>query len=133
MVAAAAQWARQTVKAGRPVIEDPRVLARLARVSADANISEALSARPLGVRLAGQPDLAYGPAAKVFSTETFIADSADLLDLTAPDSLLRGSAGFGSIEMGYRHSTATTIYAGTSEVLRSVVAEKRLGLPRSRS
>jgi 3-oxochol-4-en-24-oyl-CoA dehydrogenase len=34
--------------------------------------------------------------------------------------------------MGYRHSAATTIYGGTSEVLRSMVAERRLGLPRSR-
>jgi alkylation response protein AidB-like acyl-CoA dehydrogenase len=39
----------------------------------------------------------------------------------------------GLVEKGYRHSTATTIYGGTSEVLRSMVAERRLGLPRSRA
>jgi 3-oxochol-4-en-24-oyl-CoA dehydrogenase len=132
MTAAAVEWARRTERDGRPIIEQPRVLARLARVAAHANISESLSARPLGMRLAKQPDLAFGPAAKVFATEAFIADSADLLDLTAPESLVRGASGLGSIEMGYRHSTATSIYGGSSEVLRSVVAEKRLGLPRSR-
>ena len=126
MADAVTRWARTTERDGRPVIEDPRTLARLARVHRNANIAEALSARVLGTRLAGQPDLAYGPAAKVFSTEAFITDSADLLDLAAPKSLLRGREGLGVVEMGYRHSTATTIYGGTSEVLRSMVAERRL-------
>jgi alkylation response protein AidB-like acyl-CoA dehydrogenase len=133
MAKAVVEWARETQRGGRPVLEDPRTLARLAKVHADANISEALSARVLGMRLAGQPDLAYGPAAKVFATEAFITDSADLLDLAAPKSLIRGREGLGLVELGYRHSTATTIYGGTSEVLRSMVAERRLGLPRSRN
>jgi alkylation response protein AidB-like acyl-CoA dehydrogenase len=127
------KWARGRQRSGRPLIEDADVLARLGRVYADARIAETLSGRSLGARLAGEPDLAYGPAAKVFSTEAFITDSADLLDLAAPDSLLRGKEGLGLVENGYRHSTATTIYGGTSEVLRSMVAERRLGLPRSRA
>ena len=133
MAAAVADWARSAQCDGRPLIEDPGTLARLAKVHTHANIAEGLSARVLGTRLANQPDHAYGPAAKVFSTEAFIADSADLLDLSAPRSLLRGEQGLGLVELGYRHSTATTIYAGTSEVLRSMVAERRLGLPRSRA
>jgi len=133
MAKAVEAWARKTEREGKPVIEDPRTLARLAKVYADANIAESLSARVLGARLAGIQDLAFGPAAKVFSTEAFIVDSADLIDLAAPDSLVRGPDGLGKVEMGYRHSTATTIYGGTSEVLRSMVAERRLGLPRSRA
>lgn len=133
MAKAAEAWARRTERDGKPLVQDPRILARLARVHADANIAEALSAKVLGMRLAGVPDQAFGPAAKVFSTEAFIKDSADLLDLAAPQSLIRGQEGLGMIEMGYRHSTATTIYGGTSEVLRSMVAERRLGLPRSRA
>jgi alkylation response protein AidB-like acyl-CoA dehydrogenase len=83
--------------------------------------------------LAGEQDLAYGPASKVFTTQAFIEDAADLLDLSSPGSLIRGKDGLGVVEMGYRHSTATSIYGGTSEVLRSMVAERRLGLPRSRA
>ena len=128
-----AEWARTEQRNGKPLIEDAGVLARLAKVYADARISEVLSGRVLGTRLAGLQDLAFGPAAKVFSTEAFIIDSADLLDLAAPTSLLRGREGLGLVEKGYRHSTATTIYGGTSEVLRSMVAERRLGLPRSRA
>jgi alkylation response protein AidB-like acyl-CoA dehydrogenase len=133
MSEAAIHWAQGKTRDGRPLIEDSRILARLAKVYADANVCDGLEARVLGMRLAGAGDLAYGPQAKVFCTESFITDSADLLDLTAPDSLVRGKTGLGSVEMGYRHSTATTIYAGTSEVLRSRVAERRLGLPRSRA
>jgi 3-oxochol-4-en-24-oyl-CoA dehydrogenase len=128
-----AAWARQQQRDGKPLLEDAGVLSRLAKVYLDARISEVLSGRVLGTRLAGLQDLAYGPAAKVFSTEAFIVDSADLLDLAAPFSLLRGKEGLGLVEKGYRHSTATTIYGGTSEVLRSMVAERRLGLPRSRA
>ena len=133
MAGAVADWARTVERDGRALIDDPSTLARLARVHTHANIAEAVEARVLATRLAGEPDLAYGPAAKVFCTETFISDAADLLDLAAPHSLIRGKKGLGLVEMGYRHSTATTVYGGTSEVLRSMVAERRLGLPRSRA
>jgi alkylation response protein AidB-like acyl-CoA dehydrogenase len=133
MADATAKWARGAQRDGRPVIEDPRTLARLARVYAHADISEGLGARRLHVWMAGEKDLAYGQASKVFGTEAFISDSADLLDLAAPQSLIRGKEGLGIVEEGYRHSTATTIYGGSSEVLRSMVAERRLGLPRSRT
>jgi len=135
MVDVVAAWVRENERDGRPVIEDSAVLARLAKAYIDSHIAEALSARVLGAKLAGEQDLAFGPAAKVFSTEAFIVDSADLLDLAAPTSLLRGKEGLGLVEKGYRHSTATSIYGGTSEVLRSMVdgSKRRLGLPRSRA
>jgi alkylation response protein AidB-like acyl-CoA dehydrogenase len=132
MADAAVDWARRSKRRGAPVIEDSQVLARLAAIYAHAAIAEGLSAKVLGKRLAGEADLAFGPASKIFSTEAFISDSADLLDLTAPDSLLRGDEGLALIERGYRHATATTIYGGSSEIMRSMVAERRLGMPRSR-
>ncbi len=133
MVAAVLNWARTEARDGKPLIEHPSTLSRLAKVYTRAAISEGLSARVLATRLAGEADLAYGPASKVFTTEAFIVDSADLLDLSSPASLVRGKEGLGIVEMGYRHSTASSVYGGTSEVLRSMVAERRLGLPRSRA
>ena len=133
MVDAVLNWAREETRDGKPLIEHPNTLSRLAKVYTRAAISEALSARVLATRLAGEPDLAYGPSSKVFTTEAFIEDSADLLDLSSPASLVRGKDGLGVVEIGYRHSTATSVYGGTSEVLRSMVAERRLNLPRSRA
>jgi alkylation response protein AidB-like acyl-CoA dehydrogenase len=54
------------------------------------------------------------------------------MDLCAPDSLLRGEGGASAAEFAYRLSTATSIYGGTSEIMRSLVAEVSLGMPRSR-
>lgn len=106
--------------------------ARLAEVHLRARLSELLSLRVRWTWYSGAADLAYGPAAKVFSTDSYIASAADMLDLAAPYSLVRGKSGLGLIEQAYRASAATSIYGGTSEVLRSMVAERRLGLPRSR-
>jgi alkylation response protein AidB-like acyl-CoA dehydrogenase len=130
MLKEALDWAREGDGAR---LQRPDVLRRLAQVAAHAYISEALAARATFTSVEKAPDAAYGPAAKVFSTESFIKDATDLLDLTAPFSILCVKYGVGFIERYYRYSTATTIYAGTSEVLRSMVAERRLGLPRTRN
>ena len=74
---------------------------------------------------------AVGPASKMFSSEKFLSDAADLLNLTAPESLGKdGPAGF--INLSYRPAHGTTIYGGTSEVHRSMIAERQLGMPRTR-
>ena len=133
MVDAVVEWAASTERKGRRVIEEPRVLARIANAVTHSRVAEALSARSSWTSINKLPDAAFGPAAKVFSTEAYITTSSDLIDLAAPYTLLRGREGLNWVELGYRHAAATTIYAGTSEVLRSMVAERRLGLPRSRS
>jgi alkylation response protein AidB-like acyl-CoA dehydrogenase len=79
-----------------------------------------------------KPNLAYGPMTKVFSSEKFTTDSRDLLDLTAPHSLSKRKGPAGAINQDYRHAHGTTIYGGSSEVHRSMVAERGLGLPRTR-
>jgi alkylation response protein AidB-like acyl-CoA dehydrogenase len=50
-----------------------------------------------------------------------------LLDWTDPEAPVDGS-----MDSHYRSAVATTIYGGSSEVLRSLIVENRLGLPRSR-
>jgi alkylation response protein AidB-like acyl-CoA dehydrogenase len=71
--------------------------------------------------------------AKLFSSEKFLKDSADLLDLTAPHSLAKRTGPAGFLNQCYRHAQGTTIYGGTSEIHRSMIAERGLGLPRSRA
>ena len=71
--------------------------------------------------------------AKLFSSEKFKEDAADLLDLTAPYSLSKRAGAAAELNMCYRHAQGTTIYGGTSEIHRSMIAERALGLPRSRA
>ena len=70
--------------------------------------------------------------AKLFATEYYQRDADDLMDLCAPHSIIQQRDGLGHLEVGYRQSIGTTIYGGTSEVQRSLVAEQALGLARSR-
>lgn len=137
MVEAGVAWARQTERRGRPVFDDPRVRERLARGITQAQVSRGLQKRGFWASVEGQPDTGLGPMAALHASESFIELSTDLLDLAAPDSILMkgvpGAPGDGSIEFGYRHSTATTIYGGSSEILRSIIAQFTLRMPRSRS
>ena len=74
---------------------------------------------------------------KLFMAEAWIEDAADMMDLCAPDSILKTgvdrAVGDGEIELAYRHSTALSIYGGSSEIMRSIIAQEALGMPRSRS
>lgn len=75
-----------------------------------------------------------GPAAKLWSSEREQRHHADLMDLLGADGILTGEAGplGGLVEHEFRNSVVGTIYGGTSEVMRDIIAERRLGLPRSR-
>lgn len=133
LVDEAADWARRTARGGRPMIENRQILARLARAATHVRIADMLGRRSLWSAAVGIESRHFGPMAKLFGTEAFLGDAADLMDLAAPDTLVQARGGLGRIETGYRHATATTIYAGTSEIHRSLIAENALGLPRGRS
>ena len=109
-----------------------RVQARLAKVAARVRASELLFCRAMWAAEQKLPNMAYGPASKLFSSEMFRADAADLLDLTAPESLAVASSDAATVNLAYRHSQVTTVYGGASEIHRSIIAERQLGLPRSR-
>jgi alkylation response protein AidB-like acyl-CoA dehydrogenase len=106
----------------------------LARIAIEAEVSRLLQ-REAAVR--GATDPAIGPMCKVFSSEAFCRDSGRLLDffgargLVTPDADPHGDAA-ALVELAYRHSHVTRIFAGTSEIHRSLIAERGLGLPRSR-
>ncbi|AXB78405.1 acyl-CoA dehydrogenase [Novosphingobium sp. P6W] len=109
-----------------------RTQCRLARSVAHLWISDMLTYRAQWSSVEKKPNHAFGPMAKMYSSEKFLSDSRDLLDLTAPVSLSRRAGPAGFLNQCYRHAAGTTIYGGTSEVHRSMVAERGLGLPRTR-
>ena len=71
---------------------------------------------------------------KLFSTEALVRRAEDLTALVGPDGLRsRGdptAVRDGLVEHALRFSLGTTIYAGTSEVQRNIIAQHRCGLAR---
>ena len=130
---AAEQLCSTIERDGRPLIEHTTARTRIARVIADGLVSEMLAMRALwgGHNRLNLP--AAGPMSKMFSSECLLRDASDLLDLTAPESLSRQPGPAETINLAYRYAHGTTIWAGTSEVHRSLIAERVLGLPRSRN
>jgi alkylation response protein AidB-like acyl-CoA dehydrogenase len=79
---------------------------------------------------------AVGPEAscnKIFWSETDVAIHDAALDLLGTEAELLESGSPGEWLDGYLFSLAGPIYAGTNEIQRNVVAERLLGLPRSRA
>lgn len=105
---------------------------RLARSVAHLWISEMMTYRAQWASVEKKPNHGFGPMAKMWSSEKFLSDSRDLLDLTAPLSLSKRAGAAQLLNQCFRHAHGTTIYGGTSEVHRSMVAERYLGLPRTR-
>jgi alkylation response protein AidB-like acyl-CoA dehydrogenase len=121
-------WA---VATGR--IDAPDVRERLGRAAAEAEISVLLRGRCTWMDRAGVARNVEGPMAKLFSSEALTRASEDLFDLVGPDavrSYMSEGAPWGRIEYLMRFALGTTIYAGTSEVQRGLIAQRGLGLPR---
>lgn len=133
MLEGAVEWARGAQRGGGPAIENPGIRAGLARSAVRLEVVDVLSRRAAWGAGVDRPRKHYGPAAKLFGSESWVKCGSELMALAAPDTLLQGFTATGRIEQDYRRSVPSTIYAGTSEVQRSIVAEAGLGLPRTRT
>ena len=126
------RFCRDTRRNGGLLIERDDTIRRLARTATHIELSTVIYYRALWASAEHKDVPAAGPASKMFSSETFQSDAADLLNLVGPAGLSNaGPAGF--VNLSYRHAHATTIYGGTSEVHRSMIAERQLGMPRTRA
>jgi len=131
---AAVAWARATTDGhGAPMLDDPAVRRRLAGLAIDAEVTELLGYR---VGFLEQLGAKPGPHAALFGPESYVRWSKEVLDMVGPGGMVDWTdpeaALGGTFEYHFRCSVASTIYGGSSEVLRSLIAEQLLGLHRSR-
>lgn len=135
---AARSWAAETLdEAGRPKLNDPIVRGTLAAGAIRGEVARLLGLRTAwSAQATGVPSHVHGSMAKLFATESLVQTVSALLDLLGADGQLQRGAeqapADGWLEHAFRHVPVTTIYGGTSEIQRSIIAEHHLGLPRSR-
>ena len=133
-----AQWARQARRDdGTRVYDDATVKERLARIAIEAEVSRLLGMRTAWVAASGALPGTEGSAAKLFSSESAQRQHWDLLDILGAEAVLRREAGDAplgaAVDEAFRRGVVGTIYGGSTEIMREIVAERVLGLPRVRA
>ena len=108
----------------------------MARVAIDNVVATLLTQRSAWMAASGQLPGLEGSMTKVFASENYQKAVRWFQQLAGPAGLLQfhepGAAAEGWIDYDARHSPVTTIYGGTSEINRNNIAERHLGLPRTR-
>jgi alkylation response protein AidB-like acyl-CoA dehydrogenase len=127
-------WAREPGGHGVRPLDDVAVQERLAHAATSLEVAQLLEARTTWMEAAGDVPTTEGPMAKLFGTEALVHEAEQLTELVGPDGLRsRGDPTAlrdGRIEHALRFSLGTTIYAGTSEIQRNIIAQRACGLPR---
>jgi len=129
------ELSRRSTLNGKPVLEDPQVRQRIARLYTDVKTFKLNTMRQLSTLSQGHLPGPEGSLLKLHWSEF----NQRLVELAfeiegpfsslAPDSVDAPSEGRWQYE--YLRARGNTIEAGTSEVQRNIVAERVLGLPHS--
>jgi alkylation response protein AidB-like acyl-CoA dehydrogenase len=132
-----AAWAR---RAGRPdgtaAFDDPLTAERIGRIAVDEEVLRVFGQQLDWLARKGELPQVEGSMRKLFWAESAQRHYSDALDILGAEGVLapdaaRAPAG-GKFEHDFRAAVVTTVYGGASEILREIIAERRLGLPRNR-
>lgn len=133
MVMRAVAWARKPGADGTRPIDKTRVRRVLAQAAVRDEVADVLCRRGEWGFVEGAHEISWGPMAKLFTTEAIYTDGSAIVEVAAPDSLVRGlDPDLDYVEVSMRRGLAMTVYGGSSEIQRSLIAEKSLGMPKSR-
>ena len=128
------ELARRPTRAGAPPSRDPLVRQRLAQLYIDAETLRCANLRVLTQLVKGEPAGPAGSASKLFFSETWQKVAELGLELQGAYAAL-GEGSEWAVDDGrwqYRalRSRGNTIQGGTSEIMRNILAERVLGLPK---
>ena len=128
--------ARRVESNGRPAIEDEAVRQQLAQFSIEAEAIKYNELRRLTRQLHGQPPGPEGSFSKILASELNMRVVDFAMELLGPYAVLAKGSPFAvdQARWSYRMLSARggTIAAGTNEILRGVIGERVLGLPKAR-
>ncbi len=126
--------AREVTRAGRPASRDPVMRQHLAQHYIEVEIMKLLNWRTL-TRVLRQESLGpEGSGVKLFWSEMSQRMHDTGMELLGVFGLAPAAPGLGArarrLQRSYLYYRAATIFAGTSEIQRNIIAQRILGLPR---
>ena len=135
-LAALRALAAREQKNGRPLIEDPRFRDRLSRTEIELTAVELTAMRFLGkMRKTGQPPGADVSMLKITGTEIQQAITELMMQAVGPNAQPFAAVDGGAIDPvvsryspRYFNYRKTSIYAGSNEIQRNIIAKMTLGL-----
>jgi alkylation response protein AidB-like acyl-CoA dehydrogenase len=134
MVREAGTMARTLQRGDAPALRNDAIRQDLGRLYATARASLLLGQYNLSRARDGSADAADAPLAKILYSETNLALTEFGVALQGIDGLLTegdpDAVNDGWWQDAFLYARALTIAGGTNEVLRNIVAERSLGLPR---
>ncbi len=128
------EYAAQAGAAGGRLLDDTRVRQKLAELAIEFQAGRLLAYRVASMQEKGQIPNAEASMSKLYGTELQgrVAEAGmEILGLCG--QIEPGSQGAllqGQVEQFYMLASALTVAAGTSEIMRNIIAMRGLGLPR---
>ncbi|GAA4663486.1 acyl-CoA dehydrogenase family protein [Gordonia humi] len=122
------------VDLARPRFGESSVRREVGRIATHATVVDLMSRRAQSRMLAGQTEITDAPTVKIFFSDTNLAMTEAGMRLEGADGIATegdtAAVDDGWWQDAYLYARAWTIAGGTNEVLKNVIAERGLGLPR---
>ncbi len=127
-------YAKNTVVDGQPLSKHPRVRTILARLAVDLEVTRLFSLRSAWMIERGQVPNAEASILKVWITELNERIARAAQDIMGPYATLRENDPLapaeGRLEKLYRGFPMHKFAGGTNQVMRNIIAQRGLGMPR---
>jgi alkylation response protein AidB-like acyl-CoA dehydrogenase len=127
-------WAKETKRNGTPLVADPLIRHKLAEMAIEIEVARLINYHVAWMQQRGLIPNYQASVAKTFGTELHqrLANTGmQLMGLYgALDEKSKWAQLKGKIEYLYLWTVGETIYAGSNEIQRSIIAQRGLGLPR---
>lgn len=129
------EWTHETLDgAGRRVIDEPWVQQNMARAYVTLKALDLACRRQAAGLARGTLSAAEASAVKVLGYESFLSAFRQMLEVVGPEGALRterpGAPEGVMLEVLYRNVPVFGFAGGTNEVMRDMVAQLGMGLPR---
>jgi 3-oxocholest-4-en-26-oyl-CoA dehydrogenase alpha subunit len=126
-------YAKRNCRDGGALKDDPEIRRSVARLATHVEVARAHMFRVLAAAAAGGVPNVESAMFKLWTTQLAQRIADEFLTMAGPEGALRrdapGAPVDGFFEHYYRYSVVDTVGAGTSEVQRSIIARRGLGLP----